>query len=168
MMTLLLSLCVGFSGTQEPDLSKLANWTLAKKALILAPEHKAALAKNGFFVSPGTYEQLFDIYGQNDYDNLSSFITVDNVIDLYHVFFDATLREVEEKHLLPSARRMSEAMLAASAKRLAHVKGGPLESAALKNVAYFGVAERLVTLPRNYLVTTSCPPDYLMRARNDP
>jgi hypothetical protein len=143
MTSLLLFLCIGFSRIDEPELTQLANWSLAKKALILAPEHRAALAKNGFFVCPGSYEQLFDIYGQNDYDNLSSLITVDNVIDLYHVFFDSTLRQVEEKHLLPSSRRMSESMLAASAKRYARIKGGPLESAALKNIAYFGVAERL-------------------------
>jgi len=143
MTTLLLCLCLSAVRTQEADLTQLANWKYASKALVLAPEHRAALAKNGFFVSPGNGMTLFDVYGQNDYDNLSSFVTVDNVVDLFHVFFDSTLRLTEEKHLLPSARRMSDAMLSASAARYRRLKGGPLESAALKNVAYFGVAERL-------------------------
>lgn len=144
MMTLLLSLCFGMNAAPPTDLTSVANWKFASKALTLGPEHRAMLTKNGFFVSPFTAEHLSDVYGQNDYDNLSSLITVDNVIDLTHVFFDSTLRVVEEKHLLPSTRRMSEAMLAAASKRLASTQGGPLESAALKNVAYFGVAERLV------------------------
>ncbi len=142
-MTSCLPTCFALAGNQSADLTKLANWKLAAKALTLTPEHKAMLAKNGFYVSPGGQFHVYDVYGSDDYDNLSSFVTVDNVVDLYHIFFDSTLRTVEEKHLLPAARRMNESMLKAAEKRYAKAKGGVLESAALKNISYFGVAERL-------------------------
>jgi hypothetical protein len=129
---------------QTSDLTKVANWKFASKAIDFHPEHTAALKRNGFFVCPGPDEQLFNVLGENDYANLSSFITVDNVVQLYHVFFDSTLRTVEENHLSIAAKRMTSRLLTASIAEWKALSGTKLESAALKNVAYFGVADRLL------------------------
>jgi hypothetical protein len=60
---------------------------------------KDELSKNGFLVVPTDRDQLFHIYENNDYLGIPSFITVDAVLQLYHLYFDMTLRSIEENHL---------------------------------------------------------------------
>lgn len=126
------------------DFKEVVNAKAFQKSVPLAAEHLEALRKNLFFVSPADEHQLYYIYGTNDYENIPSLITVDNVLQLYHVFFDATLRNAEEKSLLPEVSAMTAAMIRQSTARWRSVKGTNLESAALKNIAYFGVVDRLL------------------------
>ncbi len=59
------------------------------------------LARDGFGIVPATHNQLFHIYEQNDYSNFPSFVTTDLFLQLYHLYFDCMLRELEE-HALDS------------------------------------------------------------------
>ena len=59
------------------------------------------LARDGFAIVPATHNQLFHIYEQNDYSNFPSFVTTDLFLQLYHLYFDCMLRELEE-HALDS------------------------------------------------------------------
>ena len=54
------------------------------------------LAKNGFAIVPAEHLQLFHVYEQNDYHAFPSFVTTDLYLQLYHLYFDAMLREVEQ------------------------------------------------------------------------
>ena len=128
----------------KPDLSNIVNLTAAKKYLHLGPRHLTALKNNLFMVRPGDGLQLYYDYGANDYANFPSLITSDNVLQLFHVFFDSTLRHAEEHHLSADLRRLTSAMLTQAELRLSQVKATHLDSAALKNVAFFGVADRLL------------------------
>ncbi len=110
----------------------------------LAPSHLAALAKNGFVVSPADHEQLFHVYEENDYLNVPSFITPDPVLQLFHLFFDMTLRQVETDKLNARLKKMLAALVAGSA-RIAHVAKQPaVRSAAEHNLAYLAVANELL------------------------
>ncbi len=60
---------------------------------------KEKLSENGFVVVPTNKNQLFHIYENNDYLGIPSFITVDAVLQLYHLYFDMTLRSIETKYL---------------------------------------------------------------------
>lgn len=60
---------------------------------------KEKLSKNGFIVYPTNRDQLFHIYENNDYLGIPSFISVDAVLQLYHLYFDMTLRNIETKYL---------------------------------------------------------------------
>ena len=62
-------------------------------------EELEKLARNGFLVLPTTRTQLFHIYENNDYAGIPSFITTDLVLQLYHIFFNMTLRYLEQEHL---------------------------------------------------------------------
>jgi len=128
----------------KPDFSNVANWQTVKKVLTLTPEHQAALQKNLFVVTPDNDYQPFYVYGNNDYLNLSSIVTTDNVLQICHVFFDSTLRHAEQNHLAKEAKKLAVAMLKQSIKRYQAVASTSLAAAALKNVAYFGVADRLI------------------------
>ena len=61
------------------------------------------LARNGFAIVPTKHHQLFHVYEQNDYHQFPAFVTTDLYLQLYHLYFDAMLREVEQhkfRHLL--------------------------------------------------------------------
>jgi hypothetical protein len=59
------------------------------------------LAEDGFAIVPARHEQLFEIYEENDYREFPNFVTTDLYLQLYHLYFDCMLRELEETSLLP-------------------------------------------------------------------
>jgi len=60
------------------------------------------LSANGFLVVPAKHEQFFYLYEDNDYKGIASFISTDAVLQLYHIFFDFTLRNLESEKLVPT------------------------------------------------------------------
>ena len=59
------------------------------------------LAQDGFAIVPADHDQLFHVYEQNDYSSFPSFVTTDLFLQLYHLYIDCMLRELEENSLLP-------------------------------------------------------------------
>ncbi len=57
------------------------------------------LRNNGFAIIPARNQQLFHVYEKNDYHEFPSFVTTDLYLQLYHLYFDCMLRELEERHL---------------------------------------------------------------------
>ena len=57
------------------------------------------LGRNGFAIVPAEHNQLFHVYEKNDYADFPSFVTTDLYLQLFHLYFDCVLRDVEEKHL---------------------------------------------------------------------
>jgi len=124
------------------DLSNIAN---RKQLPKLAPEQKAALVKNASVGWPTPEQQLFFIYENNAYREIPSFITTDSVLQAYHIFYDFSLRQVETGHLDKELRRMTSDLLGASKQMLKRFPAPSLlHTAALNNVAYFGVASTLL------------------------
>lgn len=126
------------------DLKQVANRKAFLKQHPLTKQQKAALAKNLFFTCTSDDKALYWAYGRNEYHNLTSIVTADNVLQIYHIFFESTLRSVEQTVLVSEVEKLSEAMLKQSEKRLQSLKGTPLEQAAIKNAAFFGVACELI------------------------
>ena len=80
------------------NMQNLVNPTQLKEFDTLLCQH---LAKDGFAIVPATHDQLFHIYEQNDYNQFPNFVTTDLYLQLYHLYIDCMLREVEEQKLLP-------------------------------------------------------------------
>lgn len=57
------------------------------------------LGRNGFAIVPAQHSQLFHVYEKNDYSDFPSFVTTDAYLQLFHLYFDTVLRDVEEQHL---------------------------------------------------------------------
>jgi hypothetical protein len=76
----------------KPDLSNIAN---LKQFGAFTSRQKELLASNGFFVSQADEQQLYFVYEDNDYKVIPNFIASDAVLQLYHIFYDYTLREME-------------------------------------------------------------------------
>lgn len=106
---------------------------------------RRSLDKNGMVVMPTHQTQLFHIYESNDYYGLPSFITTDSVLQLFHIFFDMTLRTVEEKQLAPRLERLLQALLDQAIESHSAAKDPVLKAAAARNVAFFAIPLRLIS-----------------------
>ncbi|MBO4827129.1 MAG: DUF3160 domain-containing protein [Prevotella sp.] len=101
-----------------------------------------ALSKNGFAIVPNDYEQLFQIYENNDYHCFPNFVTTDLFLQLYHMYFDCVMREVEEKQLSVNIEQFCQQMYD-EMKRLASsgtLKSKELQAAAEYNQTYYAIA----------------------------
>jgi hypothetical protein len=118
----------------------------------LTAEQLAAIEKNGFVVRPSGDDQLFWIYERNDYQDIPLFVSVDSALQLYHVFYDYSLRSVEKEKLYQNAVRLNEAMIAA----LVQMKTGLRNPDVVKQldlcIGYFGAAQLAFgfELPENF------------------
>ncbi len=128
------------------NLSTLNNY---KKIADFTAGQTEQLTRNGFVVIPDTTEQIFVLYEEYNWGDdedeppLPNFITVDSVLHLYHIFFDFSLRSVEETKLYDAAVRLTDLCLAAAQAQYESAPEG-LKDAALRNVAYFAVARSLL------------------------
>ncbi len=99
------------------------------------------LSDNGFVVIPARDEQLFYVYESNEYLKIPSFITVDSVLQTYHIFFDYSLRTLEYEYLLDDLEQLTDSMLKKSLTLYRKLQNAEVKAAALKNTAYFAVAQ---------------------------
>lgn len=104
-------------------------------------EQKELLAKNSFVVNPTKQEQIFYIYEDNQYKYIPSFITTDSVLQVYHIFYDYTLRSLEEEKLISLLEELTDKMLKNSIFIYNDIKNKEVKKAQLKNIAYFSIAK---------------------------
>lgn len=103
-------------------------------------EQKELLLKNNFVVNPTKEEQLFYIYEDNQYKEIPSFITTDSVLQVYHIFYDYTLRTLEEQKLIVLLEELTDKMLKNSVSVYKDIKNEEIKEIQLKNIAYFSIA----------------------------
>ncbi len=115
----------------------------------LTGAQRALLAQNGFAVTtpvPGQYREFYQIYEQNRYNEVPVFITTDSIYHVYHLIFDKMLRDLETGYFTADLKSLTTSMLAATSAQYQSLKGTALADPALRNVAYFAVADRLLGL----------------------
>ena len=59
------------------------------------------LYKNNMAFSTTNYEQLFNVYEDNEYKSMPSYVTTDLFLQAYHVFFEYTLKILEKEIIMP-------------------------------------------------------------------
>ena len=109
------------------------------------PMLQQRLGQNGFAIVPTQHRQIFHIYEQNDYHQFPSFVTTDLFLQLYHLYFDAMLREVEEAKLAKEAFQLIRDMrinINYDWRSNANNEYGKL---AHHNAQFLSIAERLLT-----------------------
>ena len=117
--------------------------------LELSAAQIALLQQNGFVVADpeeSTFREFYQIYERNRYQELPNFITTDSVFHIYHLIFDKMLRDLEREFFIPTLEQLTTSLLDTSIAQYTTLIDTPLEEAALRNVAYFGVAARLLEL----------------------
>lgn len=111
----------------------------------LTNAQKRQLARVGFVVVPDDALQMFMLYEDyTDSDDAANFITVDSLLQAWHVFFGYALRTVENEHLMRLAGEMTEALVGDAEELLEALAGGPAEEEATANLAYLVVARQLL------------------------
>jgi hypothetical protein len=121
-----------------PDLSNV------QVPFVLSQAQIDRLAENGFVVSPGTEKEFFTLYEKARYDNVPIFVTSDSLFHVYHLLFDKVLRTAEVEYFIPLLRDLNQTMLARTDALYQEVQGSGWEEEALRTVAFFGVASRLL------------------------
>ncbi|WP_424359446.1 DUF3160 domain-containing protein [Methanocella sp. MCL-LM] len=105
---------------------------------------KALLTQNLFIARPSRYEQVYEIYKHCKDAGTPVIVTSDSVLHTYHILFDYLLRILEVNKFSPAAIEMTSLLLAES---MAQLNSGipELKDLCLKNVAFFAVAQNLLT-----------------------
>ncbi len=117
---------------------------------VFPDEMRQHLGKYGFGIVGADDDQIFQIYEKNDYTMFPSFVTTDLYLQLYHLYFDTTLRKVEEGKLVDIISDLSKRMYQKMTELGAQSKDKTFKECAAWNAAYFAVACRLLggeTLP---------------------
>ncbi len=96
------------------------------------------LLRDGWVAAEGGQQQLYHIYEQNEYRLVPNFITTDLMLQLGHLYFDLTLREIEEKKLLAEVAALCTSLGAELRGQAA--AAGPQAPAIERAVLYLGVA----------------------------
>ena len=124
----------------------VANLTNPAQLKEFDPQLSQQLAQDGFGIVPARNNQLFQVYEQNDYDEFPSFVTTDLYLQLYHLYIDCMLREVEEHKMLQLMTDFSRGMYDLSFNMQRWAGGDELvERLARHNADYYNIAYRLFT-----------------------
>lgn len=125
------------------QVSNLSDFSLTDSQL-------AALKANGFVVVPPSndsnrnYNEFYQAYESIRYEETPLFVTTDSVLHVYHLVFDKMLRDLERDSFIPTLKELTSTLVAATESQYQQLKGTSLEDAAVRNVAFFGVAASLL------------------------
>ena len=104
------------------------------------------LGEDGFAIVPAKHDQLFNVYEENDYQEFPNFVTTDLYLQLYHLYFDSMLKELEEQSLLPLMIQFTREMheLLYNMERWSGFDE-TVNKAAKHNAAFYNIAYKLFT-----------------------
>ena len=122
-------------------------------------KQKEMLLKNGFVITkpknledneymeePWNYEfdQIHQIYEDNEYQFLASFVTTDSVTHIFHIFYDGFLRNLEKDELYPKSIDLNKKLLAENISLYEEIKNERLKDLQIKNIAFIATGLKLL------------------------
>jgi hypothetical protein len=109
------------------------------------------LEKNGFVVTATTKPQMFQLYEENVYWNVPSFVSADIFLHTWSDLFGYSLRKIERRIIFGWVKLLVSALRAES-HRIAETASNPaVREAARRNADYFAVSEVLLKRTSNSL-----------------
>lgn len=131
------------------DLSNIVNMDQFPN---LTKEQRDKIVQNGFVVIPTDSEQLFYIYEENTYKKIPSFVTVDSVLQLYHIFYDYSLRQLEIDFFYEDTIYLNQAMLDQLMEEYMKVENPVVKMSVQTMLGYFGVVNLIMeqSLPEGF------------------
>lgn len=104
------------------------------------------LSRNLFIIKKPDciFEQPFSIYQRNAAEGISNFITADSMLHTYHIICDYIVRSMEEERLVNELRAFTQGSFRRSMEIYRGTREPFAKNAALKNIAYFGIAMKLL------------------------
>ncbi len=123
------------SGYSLPlDLSKVANQSALGR---LSAQAKQLLAQNGFVVTAaGRKEDMADVYDDIEKADIPVYVTADSLLHVYHIQFDETLKDIEEREFYEDLITLSSKLGQDSLAKYRDLTGD-LQEAARRNWIFF-------------------------------
>jgi len=138
------------------DLGSISNFSDFSKKVSLSSRAQGLLQKNGFVVFENPFnpreEDITKPYKILKEIEVPIFITSDSLLHLYHIQFDETLRQIEEKEFYDKIWQISKILLESSQENYQKATGD-LKEASKRNIAYLSVGLSLLKPRKNQL----CP-----------
>jgi len=127
--------------TLPVDLNTLYN----VEAFPLNPNQEFKLSEQGFFATPGSWLEYFQLYEAARYSDTPVFITTDSIYHVYHLLFDKLLRDLERESLAPTLEELTNALVQAAQVQAEATQGTPIADSARRVWGYFVVAQQLLS-----------------------
>ncbi len=109
------------------------------------------LGEEGFAIVPARHAQLFQVYEENDYREFPNFVTTDLYLQLYHLYIDCMLRELEMYQFFHTIVSYNDDMVEAMKKLYQKTENGTaLERAAAHSLRFFTIADVLFRGMKSY------------------
>ncbi len=131
------------------DLGTVGNYFDVNLCLNLA-NAALLLEQNGFAIIEHDFDRFDpnrdDIVKPYEYlknNNVPIFITTDTLLHLYHIQFDETLKDIEEREFCTDINELTAALLVDALAAYENYTGD-LKEAAKRNIAYLAVAQKLI------------------------
>jgi len=132
------------------DINDIVNYEKVSSLLRLTNAQHLIL-QNGFAVTEWRCNPFLEYLTHNivaAYKDLTIlqipfFVTTDTLLHLYHLQFDETLRDIEERLFIPDINNLTIALLNDALQQYDQL-GGNLKEAARRNTAYLSVAKKLI------------------------
>ena len=113
------------------------------------------LGEEGFAIVPARHAQLFQVYEENDYREFPNFVTTDLYLQLYHLYIDCMLRELEMYQFFHTIVSYNDDMMEAMKKLYQKTESGTaLERATAHNLRFFTIADVLFRGMKSYDANT--------------
>ena len=122
-------------------------------------KQKEMLLKNGFVITkpknledneymeePWNYEfdQIHQIYEDNEYQYIASFVTTDSVTHIFHIFYDGFLRNLEKDELYPKSIDLNKKLLAENISLYDDLQNERLKEIQNRNIAFIATGLKLL------------------------
>lgn len=122
------NLCVNVFQVDEPD-----------------SQFVSLIAKNNFAIAPTQCEQLFNIYEENDYAVMPSFITTDLYLQAVHTYFSYVLKSLERKAFCPALQHSIKSLYAEAMQTAKTTDDKELKDYAEYTATFFAIAGKLLS-----------------------
>ncbi|MCD6406851.1 DUF3160 domain-containing protein [Candidatus Aerophobetes bacterium] len=132
-------ICTGYAVSNENG--KLSIEEL-KGIYQFSEKAKKLLTENGFVVTPGYKNEMYDIYTECKKKGEPIFVTTDAILHTSHIFFDYLLRILEIESLYDTAVELTDKMLDLSTQQYNEAKDPKVKEAARLNIGFFAVAKK--------------------------
>ena len=129
------------------QIDQISNYDSFSGKIPLRSDALNLLEENGFVVIDNPFnpkeEDIIQPYNTLTDNEVPIFITTDSLLHLYHIQFDETLRQIEEREFYDLIWKISEQLLNNSIKFYEN-SDGELKEASRRDVAYFSVGLSLL------------------------
>ena len=132
------------------NFSKFGNFTDKQKEMLLKngfvitkPKN---LENNEYMEEPWNYEfdQIHQIYEDNEYQYIASFVTTDSVTHIFHIFYDGFLRNLEKDELYPKSIDLNKNLLAENISLYDQLQNERLKEIQNRNIAFIATGLKLL------------------------